>query len=309
MNLTEEYWWKINLELKLRQVSGDAFQGFFSDVMAKLHGSDFVRVRPFGSKGDKGCDGYLASTGALFQCYGALNGDKGKVDYLISKMEEDFGKAKDKLGSIMREWHMVHNLVDGLPVEAVETLKKLERANPDIKFGFVGLEGFEERIDQLSDPHKVELLGPVATNQDAQNIQVSELKQLIEGVVKATEEDVEAPNSIVPVPVDKLEANELPNHWRHMISGGWQNAHVVVAYIDAHPDPLVGETIAKVFNDKYLYLKAQHISPAAIMDGLYEFVTGAGTVSAARQVAAQALLAHLFESCDIFENVTQAGAA
>jgi hypothetical protein len=60
--------------------------------MEKLHGDDFIRVRPFGQKGDKGCDGYLLSSGQIFQCYGAVNGDKSKVGYLISKMEEDFGK-------------------------------------------------------------------------------------------------------------------------------------------------------------------------------------------------------------------------
>ncbi len=81
--------------------------------MGRLHSDDFVRVRPFGQKGDKGCDGYLQSSGQLFACYGAVNGDKGKVDYLVSKMDEDFAKAKKNLSEIMKEWHMVHNLVDG----------------------------------------------------------------------------------------------------------------------------------------------------------------------------------------------------
>jgi hypothetical protein len=65
-----EFWWKISLRLKLRQSLGDAFQDFFSEVMEKLHGSNFIRVRPFGQKGDKGCDGYLQPSGQLFQCYG-----------------------------------------------------------------------------------------------------------------------------------------------------------------------------------------------------------------------------------------------
>jgi len=40
--------------------------------MEKLHGDDFVRIRPLGSLGDKGCDGYLRSNGQVFQCYGKL---------------------------------------------------------------------------------------------------------------------------------------------------------------------------------------------------------------------------------------------
>ena len=309
MIATQEHWWKISLRLKLRQSSGDDFQNFFSEVMEKLHGSDFARVRPFGQKGDKGCDGYLQASGKVFQCYGALNGDKGKVDYLIGKMDEDFAKAKSKLGSIMKEWHMVHNLVDGLPIEAVEKLEELKKANPGIAFGFFGLEAFEAGIDGLALAQKTDLLGPAATNQDAQNIQVGELKSLIDGVIKATEKSSANVDDIAPVPADKLEANDLPAHWRSLISAGWQNAHIVATYLDRHSDPLRGETIAKLFSDKYQYLKAQNLSPASIMDGLYEFVTGIGTVPPARQVAAQALLAHLFESCDIFENVSVAGAS
>ena len=304
MNLSQEYWWKISLRLKLRQSSGDAFQDFFSNVMEKLHGDDFVRVRPFGQKGDKGCDGYLLSSGKLYQCYGAVNGDKGKVSYLIGKMDEDFAKAKMQLGAIMKEWHMVHNLVDGLPIDAVEMLNKLREDNSEIEFGFIGLEGFEQRINDLNKEQIEEILGPAATNQDAQNLQVEELRDLISGVVAATEKSDPKLADIAPVPADKLDANDLPEHWKMLISGGWQNAHIVASYLDQHYDPLIGETIADMFNTRYKYLKSQGLTPASIMDGLYEFVTGIGSVATERQVAAQALLAHLFESCDIFENVS-----
>lgn len=304
MDLTQEYWWKISLELKLRKVNGDAFQDFFSDVMQKCHGDDFVRVRPFGSKGDKGCDGYLQSSGQVFQCYGAVNGDGGKVNYLIGKMKEDFEKAKEKIGSIMKEWYMVHNLVDGLPIDAVEVLETLKSENPDIKFGFIGLEGFEERINELTDSQIGSLLGPAATNADARNLQIEELRDLVSAVAKAAQSMPATGSPVVPVPADKLDANDLPGHWHSLIAGGWQSAHLVASYLDRHPEPLAGERIARLFNERYQYLKAQHLSPGSIMTALYELVTGAGTVSPERQVAAQALLAHLFESCDIFENVT-----
>ena len=108
--------------------------------MEMMHGSDFVRIRPYGALGDKGCDGYLKSTGIVFQCYGALNGDKSKVRNLIEKMGTDFEKAQARLSDIMKEWRMVHNLVDGLPIEAVQTLDALGKENPTIKFAFFGLE-------------------------------------------------------------------------------------------------------------------------------------------------------------------------
>jgi hypothetical protein len=302
MTPEQRYWWRIALELKLRKSSGDAFQDFFSTVMAKAHGSDFVRLRAFGALGDKGCDGYLQSLGHVYQCYGALNGDSGKVAYLIGKMADDFAKALAGVPAIMKEWRMVHNLVDGLPIEAVLKLKELETANVGHGFGFIGMEGFEERIFALELSKIEDLLGVVATSQDAQNMQAAELRDLVANVAEAADEAPFDVTTIRPVPPDKLDFNKLPNHWRSLIANGWQNAHLVEQYLAHHHDPLTGERIAQALRVRYQYLKAQELSPSAIMVSLYELVTGIGSVTPARQVAAQALLAFLFESCDIFED-------
>ena len=303
--MTSEHWWKISLRLKLRQTSGDHFQDFFSEMMEKLHGSDYVRIRPFGSLGDKGCDGYLMSSGTVFQCYGALNGDGGKVAYLTSKMQTDFRKSQTKLTDIMKEWQMVHNLVDGLPVDAIETLENLKSENPCLNFSFFGLEAFEGVINSLTNEQKTELLGPAATNIDAQNLQVEELKILIDHLVQADRDGVSPLDNIEPVPQDKLYSNALPHYWHLLISSGWKNAHLVGSYFANHYDPERGEKIARTFRNRYQYLKSQRLEPASIMDNLYEFVTGIGTVLPARQVAAQALLSYLFESCDIFEGALE----
>ena len=304
MPITQEQrtFWIISLELKLRKCSGDSFQNFFSTMMEKIHGDDFIRIRPYGSLGDKGCDGYLRSNGQVFQCYGALNGDSDKVKYLISKMGEDFKKALEAIPSIMKEWHMVHNLVDGLPIEAVEKLKELENTNKELKFGFIGREGFEVRILNLPIEKIQDLLGPAATNQDAQNMQVVELQHLINAVANAVDELRFDVTTIRPVPPEKLDFNNLPNHWRSLIAGGWQNSHHVSSYFENHHDVEIGEKIAQKFRDKYKYLKNQNLQSGEIMSHLYEFVAGGGEVLPQRQVAVQALLAYLFENCDIFEN-------
>jgi hypothetical protein len=301
MTCEQHYWWRIALELKLRKCSGDAFQDFFSTLMSKLHGSSYVRVRAFGKRGDKGCDGYLQPIGQVFQCYGALNADRGKVSYLIKKMSADFETASSKIASIMKEWHMVHNLVDGLPVEAIEKLEELRNADPSRKLGFIGLEGFEERIFSLDQEHIEALLGPAATNKDAQDLQASELRQLVTSIADAAEALPFDVASIRPVPAGKLDFNKLPGHWRMLISGGWQNTHLVSHYLRQHQNPLTGEIVAQTFRTRYQYLKAQNLAPGSIMSSLYEMVIGNGYVAPARQVAAQALLAYLFESCDIFE--------
>jgi hypothetical protein len=179
MTAEQRYWWRIALELKLRKSSGDAFQHFFSDVMDKLHGTDFIRVRAFGKLGDKGCDGYLQSCGQVFACYGALNSESSKVAYLVSKMGDDYAKAAKFIPLIMKEWHMVHNLVDGLPTDAITKLEGLRKADAQRKFGFFGMEGFEERIFGMQQSKIEDLLGVVATSRDAHDFQMAELRDLI----------------------------------------------------------------------------------------------------------------------------------
>lgn len=269
--------------------------------MATAHGTDFVRVRAFGALGDKGCDGYLQSTGKVFACYGALNAASDKVQYLIKKMDDDFAKALNALAAIMKEWHMVHNLVDGLPTDAILKLEALKKANTGHSFGFVGMEGFEATIFGLPAEKIDGLLGMAATAQDAQNLQATELRDLVAAIVQATDAQPIDLSAIRPVPPDKLDFNQLPGHWRSMIAGGWQNTHLVGEYLRNHHDPMIGEQIAQGFRLRYLYFKTQGLDAGSTMSSLYEDIIGIGYVPPARQVAAQALLAYLFESCDIFE--------
>lgn len=301
VSIQQRYWWRIALELRLRKCNSGAFQDFFSDVMGHLHGDDFVRVRPFGKLGDKGCDGYLNSTGQLFQCYGAVNGETKQVGKLTKKMSDDFATAAAKLEAIMREWHLVHNLIEGMPIEAISVLKVFESENPKIKFGFVGFEGFAERVFRLNPEQIAVLLGPAASQDDTKNLDVTTLRNLVSDLAAAADALQYDAVDLRPVPVNKLTYNELPTHWKMLISGGWTNAPVVATYFERHHDPLTGERVAAIFKAKYVYYKAQNLSPSDIMAALFELMTGIGNVPPQLQVVAQALLAYLFENCDIFE--------
>jgi len=296
----QRQWWRIALELRLRQCHGDAFQDLFSVVMGHLHGDDFVRVRAFGKLGDKGCDGYLQSKGQLFQCYGALNGETNKVATLTKKIKTDFETAKVKLGGIMKEWHMVLNLVDGIPVEALEVLEGLKAANPSVKIGYIGKEGFEERVFGLSAERIASLLGPAATTADVKNLDVAALRKLVDDLAQAAPPPLEGID-LKLVPVGKLSHNALPPHWQMFVRSGWANAPIVASYFAQHPDPLKGDQVGAQLNEKYRSLKAQNLMPSTIMTALLEMVTGVGSVPPQNLVAAQALLTHFFESCDIFE--------
>jgi hypothetical protein len=302
--LTPEQRWqyKLSLNVKVRSSYGPQFQDFFSTVLEKVHGPEFIRVRPFGTLGDKGCDGYLQSKGQVFQCYGRLEDAAVSVATLVSKLNDDYALACAHLPEIMKEWHFGHNLVNGLPTEAILKLEAMKKAFPHHQFGFIGPEALDVYVFQLSVHDLYELLGPAATAEDSRNLRIEEVHDLIESLINKIDGGPAAIGEIKPVPREKLAFNKLPPHWTHLVAQGLQNAPYVKQYFAQNRDPEIGEKLATIFDQRYRALKLQHLGPGEIMDNLYEQITGVGSVLAQRQVAAQALLAHLFESCDIFED-------
>jgi|ERR1700722_4886269 len=294
--------YKLSLGLKIRNAYGTAFQDFFSTVMEKLHGDDYVRVRAFGTLGDKGCDGYLTKNGQVFQCYGKLEDASPNAATIVQKLGDDYKLAALHLSAIMREWHFAHNLVNGLPTEALLKIENMKTAFPQHVIGVIGPSGLEDRVFGLSDDHLFELLGPAATAEDSQSLRMEEVRNLVDSLIASIASNPPVVAAIGPVPHDKLVFNKLPTHWYGLIVAASQNAPYVRQYFEQHPTPETGENLAKIFSMRYRALKQENLSPSVIMDMLYEQITGMGSVTAQRQVAAQAILAYLFDSCDIFED-------
>jgi len=67
-------------------------------------------------------------------------------------------------------------------------------------------------------------------------MQAAELRDLIAAIGTSTDSVLPEEGSIKPVPLDKLEFNKLPGHWRWLISAGCQNSHHVATYLNRHPD-------------------------------------------------------------------------
>ena len=202
----------------------------------------------------------------------------------------------------MKEWNFVHNLSNGLPAEAVLAMEALKKANPTIQFGFIGPEGLEKRVFDLSESDIVGLLGPVGTAEHTKNMRVQEVAEIIDSIVGGVDANVPPTSSPKPVPFDKMEFNKIPHAWRQMLNAAAKNAAYVDDYLEQTTDPQRGAKLALIFKTKYQSLKAQDLPPSTIMANLYEGLTGIGSFPPERGIAAQALLAFLFESCDIFED-------
>jgi hypothetical protein len=301
MQPIQRWQYRLAFDLKVRSAYGVAFQDFFSTVMELRHGTDFIRVRPFGSLGDKGCDGYRSTGGQVFQCYGKLEDAAPSAAGIVKKIADDYVLAGGHLASVMKEWHFAHNLVSGLPVEAVLKIEELKVAGAHV-IGTVGPTSLAAIVMELPDVELFNLLGPAATAEDSRDLKLEEVRALTDSLMASIASAEPASGEVKPVPADKLSFNKLPGHWVQLLSAASSNGPHVRQYFEQHPNVEMGMLVAREFAERYKALKQETLTPGEILDALYEQVTGMGAVTAVRQVAAQAILAYLFDACEIFED-------
>lgn len=291
------------LELRLRRISGVAFQDFFARVMGRRHGSDYVAIRPMGQLGDKGCDGYLQSNGCVYACYGKINDAGLNSNSVTDKMEEDFAKAAKDLGDIMSEWRFVHNMYDGMPITVPQKINVMSKSNPSKKFALFGPEAFWEAIKGLPRADLDYLIGPVAVAADIRNLNIQEVADLIDGIIDGMDRPV-VDDAPINLPTNKIELNKISGHWKFQLETGMQNSNLVRDYINAQASmqPLLGQTVANAVGAKYQDLSAQDLEPETILTCLFDAIAGRVQITPQRTTATIALLCYLFEACDIFES-------
>ena len=294
------------LELRLRQNSGNQFQDFFSTAMAVAHGDDFVRIRPHGKLGDKGCDGYLNSTGEVFACFGTVNGRTPPIAELLRKLRDDVDKSRKHLTTIMKSWTFVHNFVDGVPIDAIRTLKQVEKDVLKIPVTQFGPARFAKLVMALPDATLNMLLGPALTEEDVSNLDYRELRAVVDAIANDGLKSAADLQSVSPVSSEKLDFNSLSETWRTLLLAGLRNARNVERYFTDNPDPLLGTRAADVIRTKFLDLELQKLSADEILTQLYASILGTVNARPERQTVGLALIGYMFETCTLLRDAPAA---
>lgn len=281
-------------ETQFLRATGDIFQELFRRIMELAFTGDFVAVRPHGNIGDLKCDGFLSSTGTVFQCYGP----KGmKLSDLTSKMDEDFHGAVEHWGAQLKTWVFVHNDPDGLPAPALRLLNAFDQEFAGVRTGHWTF-GELQQIVMSIPPEKLETLFGAAPRLD-QIVQID--NDDIDFVIRAVQRTDPGPNPPLRAPsAAKLAANGLSPAVSALLTAGRIGEAVVENFLDHYHDPTLGETVAEAFRQKYQTLKLQGLSSDAVFDSLFTY-SGGSAGGAKRQAAVLAVLSYFFERCDIFE--------
>lgn len=278
---------------------GDGFQRLFERLMSKVHPNDFMACRPWGNVGDRKNDGYLPSARILFQSYAPNDLSAAEA---IKKINEDFEGAKKHWEKYFDEWTFVHNAPDGrLGPHIIEALTSLGQENPRIKLGHCGYEEMLAKFRQLSLLDLESWFGPSLTMEANVNLGFGDLVAVLTHI------------SITPIPTTsevkdvsrgKIEANLLSQPVADFLKIGMQKSPLVAQFFNNWRNPTYGEQIALAFKNEYIALRdtTPPLHPDEVFGRLEAWAGGTVNSTPTHKAAVLAVMAYLFDECEIFED-------
>ncbi|MEG6992247.1 ABC-three component system protein, partial [Pseudomonas aeruginosa] len=220
----------------------------------------------------------------------------------IKKINEDFEGAKEHWEEYFDEWTFVHNAPDGrLGPHIIEALAKLRKDNPQIKIGHCGYEEMLAKFRQLSLQDLESWFGPSLTMEANVNLGYSDLIAVLTHI------------SITPVPTasevrdvsrGKIEANLLSQAVADFLKIGMQKSPLVAQFFNNWKNPTYGEQIAQAFKSEYVALRdgVPQLHPDEIFGRLEAWAGGTANTTPTHKAAVLAVMAYLFDKCEIFED-------
>ncbi len=282
-------------KLRYLEARGGEFQDFFASIMEKRYPADFMKVRPWGSAGDRKNDGYLRSRRQLFQVYAPNEMASAAA---IAKIDEDFAGALPHWKEHFDEWIFVHNSKEGLGPDVTKKLLSLAKTHRKIKVCAWGFEELRQEAFALKEAELASLLGPAPTQMAMLNLGVADLQPVLDHIARFP--PAEGPD-LRPVPPEKLKHNMLSSDVETLLTAGISRSDLVQRYFRAGTDQSAQDKIAAMFRKQYSMLKSENRSPDDIFLQLQQFTGGTAVGLPSRQAAVLAVLAYFFQECDIFE--------
>lgn len=292
MEVLTRYCFEQSFKLAFLEKKGDEFQNFFSDIMEKRYPADFIRVRPWGTIGDRKNDGYLPSKRTLFQCYAP---NEIKASACIIKIDEDFNGALPHWAKYFDTWVFVHNAKSGLGPEVTAKLLLLDE-HETITVTHWGFEELRQEAFCLAESDLTVLLGAVPSRQTMIDLGLADLAPVLDQIARLPPH---GEPDLRPVPEGKVAYNMLSDGVANLLHAGMSRAPLVRQYCER--DPQLLDRLASSFRAEYERSRSLRLSPDDIFTALQRFAGGTQIPGPMRQTAILACLAFFFEECDIFE--------
>lgn len=301
--MTDDLDWEyqqLTLKARLAEVDGDAFETLFGDIAKAAWGADFLRTIPMGSLGDRKCDGFRQSEGAVHQVYGPRYGQANVKDAL-RKIEEDFTGAHAHWGVQLKKWVFVVGLYAGrVPSDLIQAINALSAALkvPAEIWTRDEIIALAKSLPPLA---RRELFGAAPSRTDM----VREVTYANIGRALAAIRHHEAfapldPVALPPKVLLKAEFNGISAAAKRFLALGQTSADSVRRYLMDQVDPIEAQRMADGFRDRYKTVVDEGAEPDTAFGKMLGFA-GGGSIDPGREAAALAVVAHFFSTCEIFD--------
>jgi hypothetical protein len=287
-------WYELKFSYEFHSKLATEFQDFFTSIMERGYPADFQKVKPYGNKGDLKCDGYHQSLKRVYQVYAP---EKMNVAETNKKIAEDFAGAVEHWKTDLTNWVFVHNQWRGVPAEVLQKLLRLDLSD-GVKVTRWCETELREEFFRLAPEIQELLLGPSPTTQTLAHVQMKDVIYVANAIAQ---QSAPPPEEIREVPAGKLKSNALSDCVQELLKLGSRKSKLVKNFFSNWHDPELGDRIATSFRKKYEELRASGAVGDETFNALWKFAGGGDQKSIQHEAAVLALLAFLFEECEIFE--------
>jgi hypothetical protein len=294
--------WREWYHLRHRQecmASGTPFEDYVARVLSRFH-DDFTNPSSAGTLGDGGCDGLADAGQVLYACYGQRPGRNAERE-LQSKLESDFARGRDSWATF-EIWRFVTNAPVG--PETLKTFTALQRQH-----GTESERPLTMRIWSVDDLWTlvVSTLSVCVLNElfpgapGVEHLELADLLPLLDALGDPAVVD-ELATTILPVPPDKMDFNDLPEGSRLEFNAGRVMAPRINRWYGESSDPALYDAHGERFTEIYLAAREVTGEPVEILERIYVAVAGPNfRMDARRANAAYAVVVYFFDSCHIFD--------
>lgn len=281
---------------RFREAHGNAFEDFFCEVMEHAYpDGDFVRVRPWGSEGDRKNDGYIHTERKLFAVYGPWKPTAAEV---CAKVTSDFEGAVPHWQEWFGEFVFMHNDPQGVGPQLMEKILQLDSREEGLAVRQWGRQALKDRALALADERLRQLFPGVPSVDDFFSPSEEHIQRLIDQLAR---KPVPTASDVTPPPADKIEFNGFSGATEHLIKLGMSPSQTVrELFGKSFFDHTRRDRIAADFTAKYQELRASGYGPDDIYSELKAWAGGVGPKSSEHEVAVYGILTYFFEECDIF---------
>ncbi|WP_382465448.1 ABC-three component system protein [Streptomyces noursei] len=301
MNGTQRMYAHIKFLDKLAELHGEAFEGFFHDVMCARY-PDFIDVRTHGNLGDQGSDGLSLHDEKLYACFAPATFDVARVR---KKFHDDLDSALRQRADQFSTFVFVHNDLRGVHPEIATMLAEARTTYPTLRFEQVGRRRLWTELLPLPRETVEYILGcEIPIEEQIYGVGMGDLSPLLDRL-KEQRETADPLMSLAEVSDRKIDFNRINGEVRDDLVNGMRYTYLVAQYYAGVYDPFEHDEVAAAFTQEYLVARDHSSDPDLILLDLQHYIHGNRLPSSRELSAGWVVLAHFFERCHIFENAPE----